>query len=84
MLDIVQYAQSAMYNRLKQAAKEANVDLPPGHSARIGNTLWHLLNGTPLDAMKVKGRWKTDESLSKYLRRYSDIMTPYLTPVPGE
>lgn len=44
----------AMYDRLRLAARATGVELPPGHSARIGSTLWHLLNGTPPDAMKVK------------------------------
>ncbi|VDB83401.1 unnamed protein product [Peniophora sp. CBMAI 1063] len=57
--------KTAMYARLKTAAVAAGVNLPPGHSARIGSTLWHLLNGTPPDAMKVKGRWATDEAWSK-------------------
>ncbi|PIL27532.1 hypothetical protein GSI_10683 [Ganoderma sinense ZZ0214-1] len=37
----------AMQKRLKAVATSIGVDLPPGHSARIGSLLWHLLNGMP-------------------------------------
>ncbi|KZV59063.1 hypothetical protein PENSPDRAFT_678979 [Peniophora sp. CONT] len=69
--------RSAMESCLQRAAKRLKISLPPGHSARIGNVLWHLTNGTPLDATQIKGRWKS-RAFQLYLREHAEIMSPYL------
>lgn len=74
--------KQTMWKRLGLAATMAGTDLPTGHSARIGSTLWHLLNGTPPDAMKIKGRWASDTAWARYLRKHTEIMAPYLQANP--
>ncbi|KAM5539837.1 hypothetical protein V8D89_006650 [Ganoderma adspersum] len=46
-----------MYRHLKAVVTSTDVHLPPGHSARIGSLLWHLLNGMPFMEAMAKGRW---------------------------
>ncbi|EGO19220.1 hypothetical protein SERLADRAFT_374499 [Serpula lacrymans var. lacrymans S7.9] len=53
-----------------------------GHSLRIGATLEYLLRGVPFEVMKAKGRWKSNAFLI-YLRRYAQILAPYIQDKPS-
>lgn len=67
--------------RLKSAGIAAGVQIPPGHSLRIGSTTEYLLRGVPFDVMRAKGRWASDAFL-KYLRKHAEIMAPYIQANP--
>ncbi len=72
----------AMQRRLKVAAVTAQIDLPPGHSARIGSLLWHLLNGMPFLEAMAKGRWQSLTSFHIYLRQHAQVLAPHLQARP--
>nr|VWO94057.1 Uncharacterized protein [Ganoderma boninense] len=72
----------AMQKRLKAVAAITGVDLPPGHSARIGSLLWHLLNGMPFMEAMAKGRWQSVSSFHLYLRQHAQVLSPHLQARP--
>lgn len=69
---------SAMHARLKTAAAHSKVDLPPGHSSRIGSLLWYILNGMPFAEAMVKGCWQSLRSFHLYLRKHAQVLAPFL------
>lgn len=77
----VPMTRSNFLKRLKTAAAAAGVELPAGHSIRIGSTTEYLLRGVPFDVMRAKGRWKSDAFLL-YLRKHAEIMAPYIQANP--
>jgi hypothetical protein len=60
----------AFIRRLALAAREAGLEPLQGHGIRIGATLFYLLLGLPIEAMKVMGRWSSDAFL-RYLRKHA-------------
>jgi hypothetical protein len=71
----------AFIKRLAWAARQAGVEPLQGHGIRIGATLFYLLSGLPIEAMKVMGRWSSDAFLS-YLRKHAQILTPLIQANP--
>jgi hypothetical protein len=73
--------KSAFIKRLASAARQADLEPLQGHGIRIGSTLFYLLNGLPIEAMKVMGRWSSDAFL-RYLRKHAQILTPLIQANP--
>ena len=71
----------AFIKRLASAAREAGKEPLQGHGVRIGATLFYLLQGMPIEAMKVMGRWSSDAFL-RYLRKHAQILTPLIQANP--
>ena len=71
----------AFIKRLASAARQAGLEPLQGHGIRIGATLFYLLQGVPIEAMKVMGRWSSDAFLS-YLRKHAQILTPFIQAHP--
>jgi hypothetical protein len=71
----------AFIKRLATAARDAGKDPLQGHGIRIGATLFYLLHGMPIEAMKVMGRWSSDAFL-RYLRKHAQILTPLIQADP--
>lgn len=71
----------AFIKRLASAARQAGREPLQGHGIRIGATLFYLLLGLPIEAMKVMGRWSSDAFLS-YLRKHAQILTPFIQAHP--
>ena len=71
----------AFVKRLAVAAREAGKEPLQGHGIRIGATLFYLLHGMPIEAMKVMGRWSSDAFL-RYLRKHAQILTPLIQANP--
>jgi hypothetical protein len=67
----------AFIKRLASAARQAGLEPLQGHGIRIGATLFYLLQGMPIEAMKVMGRWSSDAFLC-YLRKHAQILTPFI------
>ena len=73
--------KTAFVKRLAAAARSAGLDPLQGHGIRIGATLFYLLLGLPIEAMKVMGRWGSDAFL-RYLRKHAQILTPLIQANP--
>ena len=73
--------KSAFIKRLASAARSAGLEPLQGHGIRIGATLFYLLSGLPIEAMKVMGRWSSDAFL-RYLRKHAQILTPLIQANP--
>lgn len=71
----------AFIKRLATAARAAGLEPLQGHGIRIGATLFYLLLGLPIEAMKVMGRWGSDAFL-RYLRKHAQILTPLIQANP--
>ena len=71
----------AFIKRLASAARQAGLEPLQGHGIRIGATLFYLLLGLPIEAMKVMGRWSSDAFLT-YLRKHAQILTPLIQANP--
>jgi hypothetical protein len=71
----------AFIKRLAVAARSAGLEPLQGHGIRIGATLFYLLRGMPIEAMKVMGRWSSDAFL-RYLRKHAQILTPLIQANP--
>ena len=71
----------AFIKRLASAARQAGLEPLQGHGIRIGATLFYLLAGLPIEAMKVMGRWSSDAFLL-YLRKHAQILTPLIQANP--
>ena len=71
----------AFIKRLALAARQAGLEPLQGHGIRIGATLFYLLLGLPIEAMKVMGRWSSDAFLT-YLRKHAQILTPLIQANP--
>ena len=71
----------AFIKRLATVARMAGVEPLQGHGIRIGATLFYLLLGLPIEAMKVMGRWSSDAFL-RYLRKHAQILTPFIQANP--
>ena len=71
----------AFIKRLASAARQAGLEPLQGHGIRIGATLFYLLLGLPIEAMKVMGRWGSDAFLV-YLRKHAQILTPLIQANP--
>jgi hypothetical protein len=63
--------------RLKQALQSAGLDQAHGHSLRIGGTLQLLLEGVSFEAVKAKGRWKSN-AFHRYLREHGAVMAQFI------
>ena len=74
-------SKPAFIKRLASAAWLAGLEPLQGHGIRIGATLFYLLLGLPMEAMKVMGRWSSDAFLS-YLRKHAQILTPFIQANP--
>jgi hypothetical protein len=72
----------AFIKRLASAARQAGLEPLQGHGIRIGATLFYLLLGMPIEAMKVMGRWSSDAFL-RYLRKHAQILTPLIQANPS-
>lgn len=68
--------------RVQRAAKHAKLTLCLGHGIRIGATLEYLLRGVPFAAVRVIGCWASDQSFSRYLRKHTQILAPYVQAIP--
>jgi hypothetical protein len=73
--------KTAFIKHLASAAQQAGLEPLQGHSIRIGTTLFYLLMGMPIEAMKVMGRWSSDAFLG-YLRKHAQILTPLIQANP--
>lgn len=73
--------RKAFLDRIKDAAKSANLPPLQGHGIRIGGTLEHLLRGVPFDVVKAIGRWSSD-AFTVYLRKHAVIVAPYIQDSP--
>jgi hypothetical protein len=73
--------KTAFIKRLGTAALQAGLEPLQGHGIRIGATLFYLLQGMPIEAMKVMGRWSSDAFLA-YLRKHAQILTPLIQANP--
>ena len=73
--------KTAFIKRLATAAQQAGLEPLQGHGIRIGATLFYLLLGLPIEAMKVMGRWSSDAFLA-YLRKHAQILTPLIQANP--
>jgi hypothetical protein len=71
----------AFVKRLALVARLAGEELLQGHGIRIGATLFYLLLGLPMEAVKVMGRWSSDAFL-RYLRKHAQILTPLIQANP--
>ena len=71
----------AFIKRLASAARQAGLEPLQGHGIRIGATLFYLLQGIPVEAMKIMGRWSSDAFLS-YLRKHAQVLTPFIQAHP--
>ena len=71
----------AFIKRLASVARLAGVEPLQGHGIRIGATLFYLLLGLPMEAMKVMGRWSSDAFL-RYLKKHAQILTPLIQANP--
>jgi hypothetical protein len=71
----------AFVKRLASAARQAGLEPLQGHGIRIGATLFYLLRGIPLEAMKIMGRWSSDAFL-RYLRKHAQILAPFIQANP--
>jgi hypothetical protein len=71
----------AFIKRLATAARQAGLEPLQGHGIRIGATLFYLLLGLPIEAMKVMGRWSSDAFL-RYLRKHAQVLTPLIQANP--
>ena len=71
----------AFIKRLASAARQAGLEPLQGHGIRIGATLFYLLLGLSIEAMKVMGRWSSDAFL-RYLRKHAQILTPLIQANP--
>ncbi|KAF8802917.1 hypothetical protein BYT27DRAFT_7073653, partial [Phlegmacium glaucopus] len=71
----------AFIRRLAAAAQHAGLEPLQGHSIHIGATLFYLLQGVPIEAVKVMGRWSSDTFL-RYLRKHTQILTPFIQANP--
>jgi hypothetical protein len=71
----------AFIKRLATAARLAGLEPLQGHGIRIGATLFYLLLGLSIEAMKVMGRWGSDAFL-RYLRKHAQILTPLIQANP--
>ena len=67
--------------RLTSTARQAGLEPLQGHGTQIGATLFYLLRGLPIEAMKVMGRWSSDAFLC-YLRKHAQILTPLIQANP--
>jgi hypothetical protein len=74
--------KTAFIKRLATAAQQAGLEPLQGHGIRIGATLFYLLLGMPIEAMKVMGRWSSDAFLA-YLRKHAQILTPLIQANPA-
>lgn len=73
--------RSAFTNRIREAAKAAQLPTLQEHGIRIGGTLEHLLRGLPFDVVKAIGRWSSN-AFSIYLRKHAVIVAPYIQDTP--
>jgi hypothetical protein len=64
-------------DRVKRAARAANVTIPPAHGFRIGGTTEWLLRGLPFAVVQEIGRWDS-QAYRKYLRKHAEILAPYI------
>jgi hypothetical protein len=69
--------KKAFQNRINAVLKAAGLPPLKGHSVRIGLVLELLLRGTSFEAVKAKGRWKSD-AFGLYLRSHAEILAPYM------
>jgi integrase len=63
--------------RLEDACKRLGLGELRGHSFRIGSALQYLLDGMTFEAVKNKGRWKSD-AFQTYLREHGAVMAQYI------
>ena len=71
----------AFIKRLASAARQAGLEPLQGHGIRIGATLFYLLHGLPIEAVKIMGRWSSDAFLI-YLRKHAQVLTPFIQADP--
>ena len=74
--------KNALIKRLASAARSSGLEPLQGHGIRVGATLFYLLRGVPMEAMKVMGRWSSDAFL-RYLWKHAQILTPFIQADPG-
>ena len=73
--------KSAFIKRIAVVAHAAGLEPLQGHSIRISTTLFYILQGTPMEAVKVMGRWSSNAFL-QYLWKHAQILTPYIQADP--
>jgi hypothetical protein len=73
----VALSKYAFLKRINTILKDLGSTIIQGHCIRIGSVLEHLLQGSTFEAIKHKGRWKS-EAFSKYLRCHADILALHL------
>ncbi|KAJ7594802.1 hypothetical protein C8J56DRAFT_777793 [Mycena floridula] len=69
--------KSAFIEGLTKVVHAAGLDPLQGHGIQISSTLEYLLQSTPLEAVKLKGRWQSD-AFHVYLHRHAQIMAIYM------
>ena len=73
--------KSAFIKCIAVTAHAAGLEPLQGHGIRISATLFYLLQGIPMEAMKVMGRWSSNAFLW-YLHKHAQILTPYIQADP--
>ena len=73
--------KTALIKRIALAAHSSSLEPLQGHGIEIGTTLFYLLCGVPMEAMKVMGRWSSDAFL-QYLWKHAQILTPFIQADP--
>ena len=76
------YHHKNRYRPLTKAMCTAGPEPLQGHDIRISLTLKYLLRGVPFNIMKVNSRWCSDAFIL-YLRKYTQILTPYIQAAPA-
>lgn len=70
-------SKARFMQRIASAASAASIDVPSGHSFRIGGTLEYLLRGMSFEVVKSLGRWSSD-AFRLYLRDHAQVLAPYV------
>jgi len=73
--------RSAFTKRVDEAITSLELPKMHFHGLRIGSVLEYLLRNTPLDIVKVMGRWSSD-SFSLYLHNHAVILASYVQNTP--
>lgn len=75
-------SRGILLRRLNSITSELKLEKLPGHGIRVGSTLEYLLRGLTFEAVKVKGRWKSD-AFKVYLRNHAQVMAELIQERPA-
>lgn len=75
-------SRGVLLRRLNSITSALKLEKLPGHGIRVGSTLEYLLRGLTFEAVKVKGRWKSD-AFKIYLRNHAQVMAELIQEKPA-